>query len=93
VPDGDVVQGVLADDPLGHALDDGLHCEVGLGELGDRFTPTHDAVIGGDLDQAEVSQGVVVVGLGVADRDGLYGLDLAHEGRLLSLSGYTPKGE
>ena len=81
VPDRDVVERVLADDPLGHALDDGLGREVRLRELGDGLAPAHDAVVGRDLDQAQVAERVEVVRLRVADRDGLDRLDLAHEGR------------
>ena len=84
MPDGDVVERVPADHARGHAFDDGLDREVRLRELGDRFTPAHDAVVGRDLDEAEMAQRVEVVGLRIADRDSLDGLDLAHEGWLLS---------
>ena len=65
------LHGVLADQIRRHALDDRLSGEIGLGELGDRLAPTDLSVVGGDLDQAEMPERVEVVGLGIADRDGL----------------------
>jgi hypothetical protein len=81
MPDRDVVERVLAHDPLRHALDDGLDREVRLRELGDGLAPPHDAVVGRDLHQAEVPERVVVVRLRVAHGDRFDRLDLAHEGR------------
>src|SRR5260221_9266341 len=80
VPDRDVVERILADHPLGHAFDDRFDREVRLGKLGDRLAPADNAIVGRDLDQAQVPQRIEVVGLRVADRDGLDGLDLAHGG-------------
>ena len=65
------VHRVLADQVRRHALDDRLGGEIGLGELRDRLAPADLAVVGGDLDEAEMAERVEVVRLRIADRDGL----------------------
>ena len=51
------------------ALYDRLGSEIGLGKLGDGFTPTDLAVIGGNLGEAKVAQRVEVVRFGITDRN------------------------
>ena len=60
-----VLERVAADDPRSHAFDDRLGREARLGELGDRFAPADHAVVGRDLDQAQVPERIEVVGLRV----------------------------
>ena len=71
-PDDFGLHRILADDELVEAIDQGGDGRVGLGELGDCLTPPDGAVVGGQLDQAQVTRGIEVVGLGIGDRDGLH---------------------
>ena len=76
-PDCVGVYRVGADDELVEAVDERGDRGIGLGELGDRLAPADLAVVGGQLDQAQVPGGVEVVGLGIGDRDRFH-LDDTH---------------
>src|SRR6267378_645206 len=72
------VERVRADDALCHSFDDRLRREARLRELGDRFAPTDDPIVRGDLHQTEVTNSVEVIRLRIADRNRFYLDDLRH---------------
>jgi hypothetical protein len=93
VPDGHVVKRVPPNDQFGHALDQRLGCERGLGPHGDGLTPADDTILGGDPDEAEVTQSIDIVGLWIGDRDGLECCDPVHCDRPSSRSRCVPGGQ
>src|SRR5664279_5920536 len=64
------MDGIFADQTGRHALDNRLGGEVCLRKLSDRIAPADLAVIGGDLDEAEMPKRIEIVGLRIAHRNG-----------------------